>query len=632
MDDIEGVALYQDELIICPGGLHGNRIRFPDLALQVESALSLKLVVTISTQAVSGHAISLGLTDVETKAGVSYSGGKVTAYISAAPDAPIVDGLFNEWINPMKDMKGDASNPNVDIFAYDARNYEDSTYFYLMVEGNILSGKAVPSTRAMNIPSESEGEPSDDEPSTGTQEENPLPVETGEDAVYVFLDTIPGEGYLVRNDFYANRMIEIKGQDGEITSSEYYRFNGNSPFNWSWRPAGKTEVASSRKELELSVSQPGPFRSYFHVVSWNEEDNDWSNELLREDSDVSVITRNEEDVLNDYENQRHFFTKNEGQLDNDGVYYYYNIPGRGIAFMESAVLFRLEAEENATEGYILKLEFEDSYDVVPEGVGKLSHWNNYFIGNDPDTWRSGVPNYKEIWYHEIYDGIDLKFYFTPERGLKYDFIVEPYIDPGFIRMRYEGVDKLEIDPEGNLLIKAGGEFIREQRPYVYQETGEVQGSFLLHEENGVSYRINDYDRSLELIIDPSLAYSTFLGGSGDDKDYSNILQDISYHGKSIEILNKQSYPELGGKWKILFKTTGSGTLLIKGHSFPNEVDFHSIYFLRDGEYEQIPQDKITIDGDVISLYWGYEEGKAVFIPSTAGKHTLEFEFGNTDYA
>ncbi|MCK4613825.1 MAG: DUF2341 domain-containing protein, partial [Thermoplasmata archaeon] len=102
----------------------------------------------------------------------------------------------------------------------------------------------------------------------------------GEDAVYIFLDTISGQGYLVKEEFYADKMVEIKGQDGEITSSKYYTFKGLTPFNWSWKPAGKAVAASARKEIEASVELSGEFRAYFHVVSWDGEDEDYSEDAI----------------------------------------------------------------------------------------------------------------------------------------------------------------------------------------------------------------------------------------------------------------------------------------------------------------------------------------------------------------
>ena len=44
----------------------------------------------------------------------------------------------------------------------------------------------------------------------------------------------------------------------------------------------------------------------------------------------------------------------------------------------------------------------------------------------------------------------------------------------------------------------------------------VEGRFALLAADAVGFALGDYDRSRELIIDPTLEYSTYLGGGGND--------------------------------------------------------------------------------------------------------------------
>lgn len=95
--------------------------------------------------------------------------------------------------------------------------------------------------------------------------------------------------------------------------------------------------------------------------------------------------------------------------------------------------------------------------------------------------------------------------------------------------------------------------------------------------------------------------------------------------QSITIDNPHSYPLVGSEWTVYFHTTGIGTLEIDDHSFPDEVSFKGLYAFDDGKWVQVPA---NVDADLISASWRHSEGKAVFVPKTAGEHILLFRFGN----
>lgn len=48
----------------------------------------------------------------------------------------------------------------------------------------------------------------------------------------------------------------------------------------------------------------------------------------------------------------------------------------------------------------------------PEVAGgdKLPGVINYYIGNDPSKWRTNVPQYARVEYHDVYPGVDLAFH------------------------------------------------------------------------------------------------------------------------------------------------------------------------------------------------------------------------------
>ena len=153
------------------------------------------------------------------------------------------------------------------------------------------------------------------------------------------------------------------------------------------------------------------------------------------------------------------------------------------------------------------------------GIGPQASHTNYLIGNDHDKWYSDVPNYARIKYASIYPGIDLTYYGNQSQ-LEYDFVVTPGADPRAIKLQLKGMQRLHLDPKGELLIDTAVGQVRLDQPVLYQEKADgshasVQGKFVLA-SNEIHFKIGDYDKSKPLVIDPILAYSSYLGGSNEE--------------------------------------------------------------------------------------------------------------------
>ncbi len=156
-----------------------------------------------------------------------------------------------------------------------------------------------------------------------------------------------------------------------------------------------------------------------------------------------------------------------------------------------------------------------------EGINKLPGVSNYLKGNDPGKWRRNVPHYAMVKYSDVYEGIDL-VYHTRQGNLEYDFIVASGADPGKIRLRIEGSEMLKKDASGNLELQTSLGDLLIKAPVTYQEVGKEKkyiASDYEIEGDLISIRLDSYDRTRPLIIDPELAFSTYLGGSATEGGY-----------------------------------------------------------------------------------------------------------------
>jgi hypothetical protein len=139
---------------------------------------------------------------------------------------------------------------------------------------------------------------------------------------------------------------------------------------------------------------------------------------------------------------------------------------------------------------------------------------NYFLGNNPVRWRSGVPTFGRIRYTGAYPGVDLVYYGN-QRHLEFDFEVAPGADPSRIQLSFAGAEKLKLDQDGNLSISTPSGAVSFHKPVIYQTVSgtrqPVKGAFRLGSAKTVSFSLGSYDHTKSLIIDPVLAYSTYLG-------------------------------------------------------------------------------------------------------------------------
>jgi hypothetical protein len=153
------------------------------------------------------------------------------------------------------------------------------------------------------------------------------------------------------------------------------------------------------------------------------------------------------------------------------------------------------------------------------GENSLPGIVNYLLGNDPAMWRTHIPTFAQVRYQSIYSGIDL-LYHSNQGHLEYDFVVAPGSDPSQIHLRFTGVERLSLDSQGELLLHLPAAILPEGAPQVYQTVNgtrrQIASSYVLQGTQDVGFALGDYDTSKPLVIDPTVLFSTTLGGLAND--------------------------------------------------------------------------------------------------------------------
>jgi len=149
------------------------------------------------------------------------------------------------------------------------------------------------------------------------------------------------------------------------------------------------------------------------------------------------------------------------------------------------------------------------------GIETLPSKSNFLIGNNPSAWHLNVTNFQKARCDEVYPGVDLLYYGS--RGhLEYDIILHPHANPAAIDIQIGGTRNVHLDQGGDLLVEAGDDSIRLQRPVVYQESAtgrrSIRSQYALDRNRQVRFRLGSYQHNRPLVIDPVISYSTVLGG------------------------------------------------------------------------------------------------------------------------
>jgi hypothetical protein len=203
---------------------------------------------------------------------------------------------------------------------------------------------------------------------------------------------------------------------------------------------------------------------------------------------------------------------------------------------------------------------------------------NYFTGRDASKWLSEVPMFGKVRLREVYPGIDLVYYGRQGR-LEYDFVVSAGADPGKIALGFDGA-KAGLAANGDLVLPMAGEEeslrptsqnrdfgmghpeilsprsrteIRFDRPTVYQMRDGVRepvaGAFRVAKDGRVSFALGKYDRSRELVIDPTLVFEGEIGTGNQQTIPTGMTVDSAGEMVITGYTNDLTFPTTTGTYQ-----------------------------------------------------------------------------------
>jgi Bacterial Ig-like domain (group 3)/Beta-propeller repeat len=258
------------------------------------------------------------------------------------------------------------------------------------------------------------------------------------------------------------------------------------------------------------------------------------------------------------------------------------------------------------------------------GADPLPGKVNYFLGKDPAKWRTNVPTYEKVKYTAVYPGVDLAYYGN-QHQLEYDFILAPGASVKPIRVQFDGTGKVTLKANGDLNVSGKYGAVAFHKPVIYQmQNGQrqtINGSFQMVAKNTVGFRLGAYDHTRELVIDPVVAYSTYLGGKGNSSLPSgdsviSIAVDSTGHAFLAGSTTSPNFPVTGEALQKSSSAEFSGFVAML-----NSAGTHLLYSTYFGGSSEFRFNQIAVDAADHAYVTGESYGSG--FPTTAGAYQAD---------
>ena len=240
------------------------------------------------------------------------------------------------------------------------------------------------------------------------------------------------------------------------------------------------------------------------------------------------------------------FTQNMGQWDDhvlfrvdageavmwftrDGVYYQFT---RRIESSNAGqdprdpIMFGFDTDADSVELMMVKATFvgaSPNPEIVAEGL--LDYKCNYFLGNDPDRWRTNVPNFSAITFKEIYPRVDIHFSSDVNGQVTYEFQEAPGADIAEVRVEYEGAAEITAEADGRKTVQTRWGQIVDAIDVLHGGVGMISPRQLSNSASNSSSQnqLQTVDQTKSPAL--QLYYSTFLGGTYADYGYGIAVDE-----------------------------------------------------------------------------------------------------------
>jgi len=267
-----------------------------------------------------------------------------------------------------------------------------------------------------------------------------------------------------------------------------------------------------------------------------------------------------------------------------------------------AAIHDLDEEKKEIDAHTYAAEFLNySQEVSTEFLEESKYYENYFLRKNSE-WATRVKSYKKLYLKNIYKGIDVKYY-TFNDKLKYDIIIAPNAFSDQIKIKYTGVNNLELI-DGTLCFNTSVNRVVEHKPYAYQIINGIKNEVpCIYElkKNTLSFVFpQGYNNNYSLIIDPVLEFSTYSGSTADNFGYTATYDNFGFLYAGSTCFGA-GYPTTLGAYQINYANSLGGTdIAITKYDTTGTFRIYSTYL--GGSLDELPHSMIVNSANELFIY------------------------------
>jgi hypothetical protein len=155
--------------------------------------------------------------------------------------------------------------------------------------------------------------------------------------------------------------------------------------------------------------------------------------------------------------------------------------GMSVALTRDGITVRVApaaASANPNQKPQLSIRVRGSGPLVWQGEQKAQGESNYFLGNNPNNWRTHVPRYVRVETAPGH-GLGLAVYAARQsqnaasQAIEYDVRAAPGTDPAKLRLDLTGAESLKINAVGGLVMRVAGREMQMNAPAIYEQVSST---------------------------------------------------------------------------------------------------------------------------------------------------------------